>query len=93
MIRILRVSGASMEPDYREGDFVLVLHVRMRQIKPGTAIAFLHPEYGLLIKKVDHFESQHVWVSGANSRSVKSQTLGPITMKQILGTVVARFRN
>ena len=25
MIRIFRVSGASMEPDYREGDFVLVL--------------------------------------------------------------------
>jgi hypothetical protein len=82
-----------MEPDYREGDFVLVLRARMWQIKRGTAIAFVHPEYGLLIKKVDHLESQHVWVSGTNSRSVKSQTLGPISMKQILGTVVARFRN
>ena len=66
MIRIFRVSGASMEPDYREGDFVLVLRARMRQFKPGTPIAFMHPDYGLLIKKVDYsnLESKVVWVSG-----------------------------
>ena len=95
MIRIFRVSGASMEPDYREGDFVLVLRARMRQFKPGTPIAFMHPDYGLLIKKVDYsnLESKVVWVSGTNARSIRSQNLGPISVNQILGTVLARFRN
>ena len=95
MIRIFRISGASMEPDYHEGDFVIVRRSRMWQFKPGTPIAFLHPEYGMLIKKVDHSnaESQEIWVTGTNPRSIKSQTLGPISMKQVLGTVLARFRN
>jgi hypothetical protein len=84
-----------MEPDYHEGDFVLVRRARMRQFKRGTPIAFIHPEYGMLIKRVDHsnIESQTVYVSGTNHRSIKSEAMGPIPIKQVLGTVLARFRN
>ncbi len=54
MCKLLKVRGHSLAPEYQDGDFVLVskIPVFFGWLRPGDGVAFRHPQYGLLIKKV-----------------------------------------
>ena len=79
MLRLLRVTGDSMSPEYKEGDFVIVVTAPFlfRSLKPGNVIAFEHGLYGLLVKRVREFDglSKEVIVEGANPNSLGSHNV------------------
>ena len=92
MPRLLKVSGSSLTPDYRDGDFVLVSKIPylFDEIKPGDIIAFRHKEYGTMIKKVQDIAPNlgEIHVIGTHESSVDSRRFGPITGEDVLGKVI-----
>jgi len=96
MCRILRISGESLAPDYRHGDFVLVSKIPLlfRLPRPGEVIAFRQPGYGLLIKRVARLAPQGggLFVVGAQPQSVDSRQFGEVLPGQVIGKVIWHIR-
>jgi len=92
MFRLLKVTGDSLSPLYKEGDFVVIttLPFLSRRIRPGDIIVFQHGLYGTLIKIVDRIlpEGDEVYVIGASENSLDSRRLGPISRQAIKGKVI-----
>jgi len=95
MVRVLRISGDSMSPEYREGDFVVIATAPFlfRALKPGDVIAFEHGYYGLLIKRIGRrgASSDEFIVEGTHPDSLDSRRLGPVRLASIKGRVIAHF--
>ncbi|MGB9672899.1 MAG: S24/S26 family peptidase, partial [Anaerolineales bacterium] len=95
IFKIVRIQGDSMSPEFQAGDFVVISKIpRFTRIKCGDEIVFHHPQFGVMIKKVQGFEKQNqtYWVGGINPRSIDSQRIGPIKDGQILGKVIWHIR-
>lgn len=95
MLRILKITGNSMSPDYQEGDFVLLAtcaHV-IRHLKVGDTIIFEHKLYGTLIKRIASFDpgTAEAYVEGTRPDSLDSRRLGTIRPDVIQGKVIAHF--
>ncbi len=92
MLQFIKVSGNSLLPEYREGDFVLVAKIPffLRYIRQGDIIVFDHPVYGLMIKRVDHLvpDKDEIYVIGTHEFSVDSREFGPISWKTLIGKVI-----
>ncbi len=95
MLRLLRVRGDSLAPEYSQGDFVLISKVPYLFIpaSPGDVIAFRQPGYGLLIKRIQNIKPQgEVIVIGNHPESVDSRVFGPIRWSDIIGKVIWHIR-
>jgi signal peptidase I len=96
ILKVMKVSGQSLEPAFREGDFVLVSKIPFlfSKIHPGDAIVFRHPLYGTLIKIVDEVspDGEQLFVIGLHAASTDSRLFGPIAAKEVLGKVIAHIR-
>lgn len=96
MLRLLKVRGASLWPDFREGDYVLTAGVPFpaRKIKAGDVIVFRQPGYGTLIKRVRHVleNGQAYDVRGTQIASSDSRNFGPVPQDQIAGKVIWHIR-
>ncbi len=92
MLRIIKVSGHSLTPEFQEGDFVLVVKIPFFLLRPvpGDIVVFTHPLYGLLIKRIQSVDEQkdEVYVIGNQEASLDSRHFGPIKMGSIKGKVV-----
>jgi len=95
MFRIHKVTGDSMAPDFREGDFVVIttLPFLLERIKIGDIIIFDHKVYGTLIKRIASFdpETAEAYVEGTQPDSLDSRRLGTIRRENIRGKVIAHF--
>ena len=95
MLRIHKVSGDSMSPDFQEGDFVILITAPLflKRLKIGDTIIFGHKLYGTLIKRIASFdpETAEVYVEGTQPDSLDSHRLGTIRPEAIRGKVVAHF--
>ncbi len=92
MLKLLKVSGDSLFPEYKEGDFVFISKIPLffLPLKPGDIVAFRRPHVGVWIKMVERLipEEDKIYVIGTNENSVDSRHFGPIRKKDILGKVV-----
>ena len=92
MLKFIKVSGKSLLPEYREGDFVLVAKIPffLRHIHQGDIVVFDHPVYGLMIKRVDRLfpERDEIYVIGTHDFSVDSREFGPISWETLVGKVI-----
>ena len=92
MLRLLKVTGDSLSPLYKEGDFVIIttLPFFLRRLRQGDIIVFQHGLYGTLIKNVDRVlpEEEAVYVIGTSEDSLDSRLLGPISREAIKGRVI-----
>ncbi len=94
MIRILRVRGHSLSPEFEDGDFVLSLKFPIFfPIRAGDTIVFRKPPYGLLIKQVERVDRQarRYWVKGTHPHSLDSRTIGVVSAPEILGKVILKI--
>src|SRR5262245_28908196 len=95
-IQIFRVAGRSMEPEFREGDFVVIskLPLTLKYMRPGKRIAFVHSKYGMLIKKVQEYNPvlKLLWATGINRLSSHCDEIGPIPVKNVIGEVIGHIR-
>lgn len=95
MLRIHKVTGDSMSPDFLEGDFVVLATFPfiLKRINVGDTIIFDHQLYGTLIKRIASFdpETAEAYVEGTQSDSLDSRRLGTIRRESIRGKVIAHF--
>jgi signal peptidase I len=95
MFRLLKVTGDSLAPEYREGDFVLVSKIPFYLVppSPGDVIAFRQPGYGLLIKRIQNISPDGgLNVIGNHPESIDSRVFGTVRRKDILGKVIWHIR-
>jgi len=93
MIKIIRVTGNSLSPEFKEGDFVVLAAFAsriLRPIKRGDVLVFRHEQYGTMIKKFERYEGdgELLYVTGTHPHSVDSAQFGPIKKKDLIGKVI-----
>jgi hypothetical protein len=96
MLRLIKVTGDSLYPEYRSGDFVVTskIPVLFGSLKPGDVVVLFRQPYGLLVKRIERIEpgGKRFFVLGAQLRSVDSRKFGWVDRKDILGKVVYHAR-
>jgi signal peptidase I len=97
MFRILKISGDSLVPYLTDGDFVLTskIPIRFNLLKVGDIVAFQHPNFGLLIKRIDLIDriTKQYFLLGTQPNSIDSRVLGLIDEQDLVGKVLYRVRN
>jgi len=97
MLQIFKVSGTSLWPDYKEGDFVVIVKIPLflRALKPGDVVVFYHPVFGVMIKRVESYDpiTEAVTVLGTQPESIDSRRFGSIPKSSITGKVILHIRN
>ena len=96
MLRLIKVSGDSLSPEYQEGDFVIISKIPFffNDLVPGDTVVFHHPLYGIMIKRVERIEpdGEHVFVMGSHPNSVDSRQFGSLRKRSLLGKVIWHIR-
>ena len=96
MLRLIKVTGDSLYPEYRSGDFVITskIPVLFGSLKAGDVVVFIRQPHGLLIKRIDRVEAEgkQYFVLGTQVHSVDSREFGPIDRRDILGKVLYHAR-
>ncbi len=80
-----RVNGSSMEPSFREGDYVIACKYIFRKPKKGDVVVFEKNRL-LLIKRVQKVEDSKIIATGDNS---KNKFI--VNKKDIVGKVVLKI--
>ena len=92
MLKLLKITGNSLEPEYLEGDFVFISKIPffLSAAHAGDVIAFIHHEHGMMIKQVKSVsaDGRSLFVVGTHPLSVDSRHFGPIASHSILGKVI-----
>lgn len=86
------VSGDSMAPTYRAGDWVLLR--RTRRVRPGDVVAVPDPRdpARLLVKRITATRSGGWHVLGDNpAASTDSRHFGPVDPTTVIGKVLLRY--
>jgi phage repressor protein C with HTH and peptisase S24 domain len=95
MLKLLRIRGESLSPDYEHGDFVLVSKIPFIFSQPsgGQVIAFHQPGYGVLIKRIQYVDpAGGLYVVGTQPDSTDSREFGPVRQEDVIGKVVWHIR-
>jgi len=96
MLRLLKIRGASLWPDFCEGDYVLAVGVPFPagKVIKGDVIVFQQPGYGTLIKRVKRVLAggKQFEVSGTQVSSTDSRNFGLVPFDRVSGKVVWHIR-
>ncbi len=96
MLKIVRLRGESLSPEFQPGDYVLLWTGKRsrRAIREGDVIVFRQAAYGTMIKRVQQIEPESGWlhVRGTHPHSVDSNRFGPIHPEEVIGKVIAHLR-
>ncbi len=95
MLRLFKIRGDSLSPEYSQGDFVLVSKIPLliSPLAPGVVIAFHQPGYGLLIKRIESIMNDgSLSVAGTHPDSLDSRTFGLVRPTDIIGRVIWHIR-
>jgi len=94
---VLRVSGPSMAPALRDGDFVLVRRTRPEKVRPGDVVVARHPVRAdglLVIKRVARREGAGWWLLSDNEFVTSdSRDFGGVPDASVLARAVLRLRD
>jgi len=93
MLKFIKVTGSSLYPEYKEGDYVMVITVPFLPFKKGDTIVFQQSEYGVMIKHIEKIDSDKILVTGTHPNSVDSRQFGPIDRINVIGKVVWHIKN
>lgn len=96
VLRLLKIRGHSMYPDFRQGDFVLVARFPFPsgKIRVGDVVVLRQPGVGQLIKRVHRVldAGRAYAVRGTQIDSTDSRSFGPVPSEGILGRVIWHIR-
>ena len=95
MLKLLKITGDSLTPDYQNGDFVIISKIPFlfTPPSPGDIIAFRQPGYGQMIKRIQQITPDgEVNVIGSHPESIDSREFGPVRKETILGKVIWHIR-
>ena len=77
-MRIVKVRGDSMLPRYRDGDFVVTARYGRRRPQPGDDVVFMHPDFGMLLKRIERVDDGRLTLRGLNILSADPAALGSV---------------
>ncbi len=85
-----RVRDKSMEPSFRDGDYVVVVPYVSGAPSAGDVIVLRHPRTGLLIlKRIAAVKDNEYYVKGDNEKaSEDSRAFGPVKKDSVAGRVL-----
>ncbi len=85
-----RIKDKSMEPSFRDGDYVIVLPYFLGKPKEGDAVVLKHPSTGLLIiKRISSVKGDEYLVKCDNEKAGEdSRKFGAVKRISFLGRVV-----
>jgi signal peptidase I len=95
MLKLLKIVGDSLTPNFEHGDFVLVSKIPFlfRPPSPGDVVAFHQPGYGLLIKRIQSVNPDGEFnVFGTRLESIDSRVFGAVKQAEMIGKVVWHIR-
>ncbi len=96
MLKILRIEGESMSPDYNNGDYVIVSRFPLlfNMVKINSVLVFKSSKFGVLIKNVSAIDQagNRFYFKGTNQMSVSTELIGAIERKDIIGSVLFHFK-
>ena len=94
MLKVLRISGQSLTPEYQEGDYVVVASFWRRPV-PGDLIVFRNEKHGTMIKKLKAISADEngYFVIGSHPRSIDSRQFGPVGRQDVFGRVIWHIRS
>jgi signal peptidase I len=96
MLRLLKIKGHSLFPDFREGDYVLTVKFPFPsgKIREGDVIIFHQPGYQRMIKRVHQvLNGGHAFiVRGTQVDSTDSRNFGPVDSENVTGKVIWHIR-
>lgn len=95
MLKLIRVAGESLSPEYREGDYAVVLtRPFLRPVKRGDTVLLRLDTYGTLIKKVESIDlsAGTLEVVGSSLASVDSRTFGAVSLEDLVGRVIFHIK-
>lgn len=94
MITVVKVSGRSMLPKYKDGDYLLLLKKSNGRLKVGRDIVFNHQAYGTMVKEVSSVnrELNYFTAKGLNIESISEEKMGEIPFDSIIGYPIYHFK-
>jgi signal peptidase I len=96
MLRLLKIRGQSLYPDFQEGDYVLAAKVPFPsgKIRVDDVIVFRQPGFGTLIKGVRQVldAGKSFEVRGTQIESTDSRNFGPVPIERVSGKVIWHIR-
>jgi phage repressor protein C with HTH and peptisase S24 domain len=92
MLRLIKVTGDSLYPEYGSGDFVITskIPVLFGSLRTGDVVVLFRQPYGLLVKRIERIEpgGKRMFVLGTQLHSVDSRRFGWVDRKEIIGKVL-----
>ena len=90
-MKIFRIVGSSMEPNFYHGEYVVVRKKRSDKLRIGHVVLINTQHLGCLVKRVEKINKHFIIVGGDSLRSVLNDHIGKVLYNQIVGTVVLRL--
>lgn len=95
MLKIIKITGESLSPDYQTGDYVLLTtRARYSGLRPGDVVVFWHETYGRMIKRIERItpDGAQIFVTGTHPHSIDSAAFGPVSLTNLIGKVIWHIR-
>ncbi len=88
MIRLVKIIGQSMTPEFHEGDY-LILQTAFLKPKTGQHIVYRHQEFGLIFKQIDKIENDgRFFLRSINPLGLQAERTGHCSPSRITGKVL-----
>ena len=92
MLKLIKITGDSLTPEYNEGDYVVIatLSFILHALRTGDTVVFKHPVYGTMVKQIQSIDAQagEIFVIGTHPQSTDSRHFGSIPQSWLTGKVL-----
>jgi signal peptidase I len=92
-IKIARVRGTSMLPNFSDQDYVVAMNWPYSSLQPGQVVLVLHPVLGLIIKRIFVIDFRYYKLVGDHSSSISPEQMGWVERAQIIGRIICHIPN
>jgi signal peptidase I len=96
MLRLLKIRGHSLYPDFQDGDYVLIAKTSFPfgKIRAGDVIVFHQPGFSFMIKRVQDVidDGRAFMVRGTQVYSTDSRNFGAVPKERVQGKVIWHIR-
>jgi len=89
MILLRRISGNSMHPTLRDGDYIVASRIFSKKIMPGDIVIVSHPIYKEIIKRVELIDGEdNLWLVGDGTDTLSTAKMGAIPRSAFMGKMI-----
>lgn len=88
--KLVKISGSSMEPRLRSGDFALFR--RRPTYAIGDIVLVHHPHLGPIVKQIKTLQNGQVTLEGTGVYSTSTEKMGVVAVSAIRGKMVWHFK-